>query len=77
MDYDSSPINATFIAGTNSTTVNITVIMDGVAERDELFNLNFTISSSLKNKILFGNTTNSTCIIVDKTSKECLLCWVI
>ena len=73
MDYDSSPINATFIAGTNSTTVNVTVIIDGVAERDELFNLNFTIPSSLKDKILFGDATGAVCTVVDNTSKECLL----
>ena len=73
MDYDSTPINATFIAGTNSTTVNITVIMDGVAERDELFDLNFTIPSSLKDKISFGDATSAVCIVADNTSKKCLL----
>ena len=72
MDYDSTPINATFTAGSTNTTVNITVILDSVAERDELFNLNFTIPSSLKDKVLFGHTTSTTCTIIDNTSKECL-----
>ena len=70
MDYDSTPINATFKAGTTNTTVNIPVIVDNITEMDEYFGLNLTIPSSLKDLALSTVTNNILCIITDNTSKK-------
>lgn len=70
MDYDSTPINVTFKAGTTNTTVNIPVIMDNITEMDEYFSLNLTIPSSLKDLALSTVTNSILCLITDNTSKK-------
>ena len=70
MDYDSTPINVTFKAGTTNTTVNIPVIMDNITEMDEYFSLNLTIPSSLKDLALSTVTNSILCLITDNTSKN-------
>ena len=71
MDYDSTPLNATFTAGSTSTTVNVAVIKDDIAEVSETFDLNFTIPSSLKDQIMPGNIANAVGnITTDNTSKK-------
>ena len=70
MDYDSTPFNATFTAGSTSTIVNVPVIKDNIAEGSETFNLNFIIPSSLKDQIMPGTITEAVGNITDKTSKK-------
>ena len=70
MDYDSTPINVTFKAGTTNITVNIPVIMDNITEMDEYFSLNLTIPSSLKDLALSTVTNSILCLITDNTSKK-------
>ena len=69
VDYISTPITATFTAGSTSTTVNVPVIMDNIAEGPETFNLNLSISLSLTNEVILVKTTEAVGIIIDNTSK--------
>ena len=69
MDYTSTPIDATFTAGSTDTTISIPVTMDILAEESESFNLKFTIPSSLSGKVVPGNITTAIGTITDDTSK--------
>ena len=72
MDYTSTPLAATFTAGTNSTTINIPVNMDNIAEESETFNLSLTIPPSLSERgITLGVNSAATATITDNTSKYC------
>ena len=70
MDYTSTPITATFTAGTNNTTINISVTIDDIVEESETFNLGLTISTSLNDRITLGTTSTATATITDDTSKD-------
>ena len=70
MDYDSTPINATFTAGTTRAMVNVPVTMDDIVEEQERFNLSFTIPSSLQGQVISGDTATANGIITDDTSKN-------
>jgi len=69
VDYNSNPIIATFTAGTTSTTVNVPVTNDSIAEKSETFDLNFSISSSLSGQVLPGTITKAVGNITDDTGK--------
>ena len=69
MDYDSTPINATFTAGTTRAMVNVPLINDNIVEAVETFHLIFTIPSSLQGQVISGATTTATGIITDDDSK--------
>ena len=73
MDYDSTPIDATFVAGTNITTINISVIKDDIVEKSETFDLSFSIPSSLSGQVMSGTINKATGGIIDTTSKIILL----
>ena len=66
MDYTSTPITATFTAGTTSTTVNIPLTMDDVVEGTEMFNLNITIPLS-ENGTRLGKQSTAIVYIYDST----------
>ena len=70
MDYDSTPINATFTVGSTRAMVNIPLINDDIVEALEAFDLSFTIPSSLQGQIIPGATTTATGIINDDDSKK-------
>ena len=70
MDYNSTPLNATFTAGSNSTVVNVPVIKDDIAEESETFDLNFIIPLSLEDQIMSGTITEAVGNITDNTSKK-------
>ena len=73
MDYDSTPINATFTAGTTRAMVNVSVINDDIVELQETFDLSFTIPSSLQGQVISGTIATATGIIADDDSKKILL----
>ena len=73
MDYDYTPINATFTAGTTRAMVNILLINDDIIEAPETFNLSFTILSPLQGQVIPGSATMATGIITDDDSKNSLL----
>ena len=77
MDYTSNPITATFPAGTTTTTINVTVTRDSIAEQLETFNLSFTIPSSLSGSVVPGSITSAVGSIGDDTSKmkSCVDCY--
>ena len=68
MDYTSTPITATFTAETTSTTINVPVSTDDIAEKAETFDLTITIPSSLS-RVVSGDITTVVGIITDTTSK--------
>lgn len=69
MDYTSTPINATFTAGSIRTTINVSVTIDNVVEESETFTLNLIIPPSLSGKVVPGNITTATGTITDDTGK--------
>ena len=76
-DFDSAPQTVTIIAGTNSSTIIITVINDNIVEGNETFNMSFTLPSSLGPGITTGSITNATATIIDTSSKLCTLFLVV
>ena len=70
MDYTSTPITATFPAGTNRITVNVPVTMDNIAEQSETFDLSFTIPPFLRGLVVPGSITAATGTITDATGKS-------
>ena len=68
MDYISTPITATFPAGSSSTTINVSVTRDIISEYSETFDIRFTIPSSLK-AVVSGNIDRAVGRIDDNTSK--------
>ena len=67
MDYTSTPITATFTAGTTSTTINIPVTIDDIVEGTEMFNLVVNINSS-KIDVILGIQNTAIVFIHDSTS---------
>jgi len=70
VDYTSTPITATFTAGTDSITINIPVTKDDIAEKPETFNLNFTILSSLGSRVTPGTVSTAIATITDNTGEK-------
>ena len=60
---------ATFTAGTTSTTVNVPLINDSIAEGPETFDLTITIPPSLSGQVELGTITEAVGYIIDDTSK--------
>jgi len=69
VDYNSNPIIATFTAGTTSTTVNVPVTNDNIAEKSETFDLSFVIPPSLSGRVIPGTITKAVGNITDDTGK--------
>ena len=67
VDFNSTTQNVIIAAGTNSSTVNITVIDDDIVEGDETFTMNLNVPVSPG--ILAGATTMATAMIIDTSSK--------
>ena len=64
---------ATIIIGTNSSTVNIPVIDDDIAEGDEMFNITLSLPSSLNGAGVVlasdNDIVSATGVIIDTTSE--------
>ena len=69
MDYISTPIMATFAAGTTSTTINVPVINDTLREGSETFDLSFTIPPSLNGEVIPGSITAAVGNITEDSCK--------
>ena len=70
VDYDATPLTATFKTGETSVTVTIPVVDDRmVNEVDEEFNVNLSISSASGMRVVLGDVSSARGIIID-TSKE-------
>ena len=73
MDYNTSHIPATFIAGSTSTTVNIPLFSDNTVEGPETFKLNITIPPPLSGRVTLGTITEAVGNISDDTGKIAIL----
>ena len=69
VDYYTTPITATFIAGTTTTAVNVSLINDTIVEGPETFDLTITILSSLNDRVILGTVTKATGNITDNTGR--------
>ena len=69
VDYTSTPIIATFAANTTSTTINVPITKDNIAEQSETFDLTFIIPPSLSGQVIPGKITKAVGVITDDTSK--------
>ena len=67
MDYEPTPVDAVFVAGTTKTAINISLTTDNIVEQSETFDLSFIIPPSLSGQVLSGiskaivNITDDTC----------------
>ena len=68
MDYTSTPINATFPAGINSTTVNVPVISDNIVEINETLQLEIYLPVPAKYAVELGNPSKAFAVITDSSS---------
>ena len=72
IDYDDTPLTATFSTGETSVIVTIPVVDDKVVnEEDEKFNVTLNVSSANGVRVKLGDVNTATGIIID-TSKESL-----
>ena len=69
VDYTSAPIDATIATNTTSTTINVPVNKDNIAEESETFDLTLTIPPSLNSQVVPGKITTAVGVITDDTSK--------
>ena len=67
VDYTSTPITATFTAETTSTTIDVPVSTDDIAEGPETFGITFIIPPSLS-RVVPGDITMAVGNITDTTS---------
>jgi len=69
VDYTSTSLLATFSVGTNKTEISIPISEDSVIEKDEEFDLIFTIPLSISDVIIAGTEMIATGVIIDSTGK--------
>jgi len=74
VDYTSTPITATFPARATTTTINVTVTIDTIAEQSETFDLGLTIPPALGGDVILGNIAMAVGNITDATSKMIVYC---
>ena len=77
MDYTSTPVIATFAAGTANTTVNVPVTKDEILELSESFSLTFTVPFMLSTRVLVGDPNTATVNIIDSTGKDLLYIYIV
>ena len=70
IDFNSTTQTVTIFAGTNSSTVNITLQDDDIPERDEMFNISLAVPPSVGSRIVAGNRTSALAVIIDTSSKR-------
>ncbi|XP_065909246.1 uncharacterized protein [Dysidea avara] len=71
IDYDATPLTATFNTGETSVTVTIPVVDDRVVnEVDEEFNLSLSISSATGVRVELGDVSSARGIIIDTTRPQ-------
>ena len=67
VDFNSATQTVTITAGTNSSTVNITVINDNIVEGDEMFTMTLDVPAT-SHGVIAGAITMATATIIDSTS---------
>ena len=69
VDFDTTPLTATFASGSRKSIVRVPVIMDVIHEEDEEFDLRLDVPSSLGPAITAGNRNTATGVIVNPICK--------
>ena len=57
------------------TTIDVPIAMDNIAEEIETFNLNLSIPSSLRGRVIPGDIVTATVTIIDQTGKIEVVCY--
>ena len=74
IDFNSTTQTVTIFAGTNSSTVNITLRDDDIPEGDEMFDISLSIPPSVGSRIVAGTMTSATAVIIDASGKyKCIV----
>ena len=73
IDFDSTTQTVTIIAGTNSTTVNITLKDDDIPEVNEIFNITLAVLPSSGSIIIASNSESAIAVITDTNRKFCTI----
>ena len=69
VDFNTTPLTATFASGMTMSNVSVPVIVDKVAEEHEEFNLALSVSSFLGPSITAGSRDRAIGVIADSTGK--------
>lgn len=75
VDYESTPVDAIFVAGTTRATINISLTTDNILEQSETFDLSFIIPPSLHGQVLSG-INKAVVNITDDTRKKIFLIYI-
>ena len=70
VDYNATPLTATFNTGEVSVTVTIPVVDDRINEDNEEFSIILNISSSTGVRVELGDVSNARGIIIDTSKKN-------
>ena len=73
IDFDSTTQTVTIIAGTNSTTVNITLKDDDIPEVNEMFNITLAVLPSSGSITVASNSESAIAVITDTSCKFCVI----
>ena len=73
IDFNSTTQTVTIIAGTSSTTVNITLQDDNIPELDKVFNITLAVPPSSGSIILASNLESAIAVISDTSCKFCVI----
>ena len=75
VDFNTTPLTATFDSGMTMSSVSVPVVDDKLAEgRDEMFDLILIVSSTLGPSITAGDRNRTIGVIVDTTGKHMSIC---
>ena len=70
VDFNTTPLTATFDSGMTMSSVSVPVINDSIVEGREEFDLTLNVPLSLGPAITAGNRDRATGVITDSTSKS-------
>ena len=68
VDFNSTTLTATFASGMTMSNVSVPVIVDGIVEEHEEFDLTLNVPSSLNPSITVGTRNRAIGVITDSTS---------
>ena len=69
VDFNTTPLTATFVIGIRMSNVSVPVINDDIIEERERFNLIINVPASLGPRITAVNKNSAVGVIIDSTSK--------
>ena len=77
IDFSTAPLTVTFTSGMTMNTANVIILPDTIVESNEMFDLSISVPPLFNGRLSAGNRVNAIGVIVDPTSKKCVLMYII